>query len=59
MGEVLDQFEQRVVLVVPGDLSPGHRPSTDLPAFQPPAKDRATLPLVSMLRGSIPKKRTS
>ena len=37
VGEVLDQFEQRVVLVVPGDLSPGHRPSTDLPAFQPPA----------------------
>ena len=37
VGEVLDQFEQRVMIVVPGDLSPGHRPSTDLPALQPPA----------------------
>ena len=37
VGDVLDQFEERVMIVVPGDLSPGHRPSTDLPALQPPA----------------------
>ena len=41
VGDVLDQFEQRVVVVVPGDLSPGHRPSTDHHALStPPAVAR-------------------
>ena len=36
VGDVLDHFEQRVVVVVPGDLSPGHRPSTEHPALHTP-----------------------
>ena len=36
VGEVLEQFEQRVVVVVPGDLSPGHMVTSDHPAMLPP-----------------------
>ena len=36
VGDILDHFEQRVVVVVPGDLSSGHRPSEDHPLLQHP-----------------------
>ena len=37
MGDILDHFEQRVVVVVPGDLASGHRVTSDHPALQPPS----------------------
>ena len=36
MGDILDHFEQRVVVVVPGDLASGHRVTSDHPGLQPP-----------------------
>ena len=36
VGDILDHFEQRVVVVVPGDLASGHRVTSDHPALQPP-----------------------
>ena len=40
VGDILDHFEQRVVVVVPGDLSDDHRPMSDDPILQPPANNR-------------------
>ena len=36
VGDILDHFEQRVMVVVPGDLASGHRVTSDHPALQPP-----------------------
>ena len=35
VGDILDHSEQRVMVVVPGDLSPGHRPAPGHPALRP------------------------
>ena len=35
VGDILDHSDQRVMVVVPGDLSMGHRVTSDSPYFQP------------------------
>ena len=34
VGDILDHSDQRIMVVVPGDLSQGNRISNDHPAFQ-------------------------